>query len=206
MPFDQKMLKGLLEELGAEYRLSGGDEQPEWSWPVAAAAIVEIGASGERVDLRIHHYADCFVEILDGSPHASSLVGHGGMAARTYDAWKPASGFAQPRLEALRRRRKAQQANRATTALTLNPVSAMNSGIVWRSVTRPAHVLLGSDGLSRLWDTYGAMTREQAIALAAEGGAAALLERLRAFEASNPTGSATLKRRDDACGLHLSMA
>lgn len=74
---------------------------------------------------------------------------------------------------------------------------------------RPAagltHVLLASDGLYRLVDTYGVFSSTQLVAEALSGGLAPLYARLRHVEAADPQCLTypRLKPRDDAAALLL---
>lgn len=200
IPFDRAVLAEELPGLREEYLDAGGAANPLWSWPAAAAVFAEISLSGDGVELTVYQYADCFAATLT----APLLSGAKTTVLRpVYDVWKPASGFQGAELERLRQNRHEQQQNRLSTALTLNPASAANGSETRRHIATPVHILLGSDGLSRIWDTYHLMSSAQAMELLARQGLPALLAVLRTFEATTPTGSPRLKRRDDACGIHL---
>lgn len=201
-PFSPSLLEEGLRTLREEYRHAGGEAQPIHAWPVAAAVVAEISPSGATLRMRVHRYEDCFLEIHSAPASAQSTTTMA-LPAQSHDEWKPHSGFKPPVLERLWERRRQQQANTGGTALTLNPISAHNAVIEEQVLATPVHVVLGSDGLSRVWDTYNLMSREQALALVAEQGLPALLATLREHEASARTGDAGLKRRDDASGLHL---
>ncbi|WP_141452910.1 hypothetical protein [Pseudoxanthomonas sp. z9] len=200
--FSPSLLEEGLRVLRDEYLRAGGEAQPLHAWPVAAAVVAEISPSGPALRMRVHRYEDCFLEIHSAPASPRSMV-PAVLPTQSHDEWKPHSGFGLPALERMWERRRQQQANTGGTALTLNPISAHNAVIEELVLTAPVHVVLGSDGLSRVWDTYNLMSREQALALVAERGLAALLATLREHEASTRTGDAGLKRRDDASGLHL---
>lgn len=205
-PFNKALLQTVLQSLQDEYRHAGGNAQPPWAWPVAAAAIVEVDRTTEEGLVSIFRCADCFVEILQGPQPSADDIAMPRELLRTYDLWKPFSGFEGHKLVSLRQRRCQQQENEARNALTLNPVSAMNAIEEQRAIPTPVHIVLGSDGLSRVWDTYQLMTSEEAMQLVARHGLPALLRVLREIEASAVTGRADLKRRDDASGIHLFLA
>ncbi|WP_297908969.1 hypothetical protein [Thiomonas sp.] len=200
-PYDPSCMAGLLASARNDYLEVGAGVEPLWAWPVAAAVIVEIDAALGR--LCIYRYADCFVETAaapSGNPaFMRGVIGCAGVRPR----WKPCSGFTGSTLAVLRARREIQQRNQGTGALTLNPHSATNALLENRSIQPPSDILLGSDGLSRLWDTYGVLSRIQAMRYTAREGLASLFRTLREFEENHETGAIGLKGRDDAIGLHL---
>ena len=158
----------------------------------------------KKLAVSIYRYADCF-DLIHQGPLPLPIDGKTSAPKQPFhDPWKPCSGFQGEVLEQLRQRRRQQQRNEFSTALTLNPESALNATETRLTLDTPAHILLGTDGLSRLWDTYGLMTREQAQRLVAQRGLLTLLETLRDFELTAPSGGARGKRRDDASGISLS--
>lgn len=203
IPFSKAQLCNSLQVLQDEYRRDGGDAQPIWGWPVAAATFVEIDRTKEPVSMSVFRYADCFVEVLQVPVPSADQSPRPPQSPPSYDRWRPYSGFRGHKLLNLWQRRLQQQKGECSTALTLNPASAMNAVEEERKITTPAHIVLGSDGLSRVWDTYQLMTSEQAMHLVAQHGLSSLLHALRNFEASSLTGGAELKRRDDASGIHI---
>jgi hypothetical protein len=105
-----------------------------------------------------------------------------------------------PRVVAMRSR-----INRADGywALGLDPDAATHA-ISGTLQPRPgAPLLLASDGLTRLFDLFGACTVEQFYAAALAEGLPALLDRLRALEHADAEGErcARIKSSDDASGL-----
>ncbi|OIQ83904.1 hypothetical protein GALL_342780 [mine drainage metagenome] len=200
-PFDLAGMAGVLATARSDYLNAGAESKPLWAWPVAAAVVIEVDAVANQ--LRVYRYADCFVETAMapsvGCGPRRGYSGFGGIRPR----WEPCSGFTGSALSLLRARREAQQRNRGTTALTLDPSSAAHAALQLRTIALPSDILLGSDGLSRLWDTYGVLTRAEAMRYLATEGLASLFLRLRKFEAEHETGALGLKRRDDAIGLHL---
>jgi len=206
-PFSKAKLRSGLQILQEEYSHAAQNAPPLWAWPVAAAVIVEIDQTAAQTQMSIYRYADCFELVLEGIlSDGNHIAGSVSQPPATYDRWKPFSGFQGQELTRLWQRRCEQQRNKFSTALTLNPASAINAIEEQRTIHTPAHIVLGSDGLSRVWDTYELMTSEQAMHLVAQHGLPALLRVLRDFEASDPTGRANLKRRDDACGIHIFLA
>lgn len=202
VPFcTQRLGEGLLE-LANAYRQAGGNHQPLWAWPVTAATLVEIDFSVSPMQMISYHYADCFVAAWSGESVCESGNDMSALIP-VYDRWKPYSGFEGEQLERLWRRREQQHRNQLSSALTLNADSAQNATVKQDVLYAPAHLLLGSDGLSRVWDTYQMMSLEEAQHLVMQKGLQALLDALRAFEARTRTGNTGLKRRDDACGIHV---
>ncbi|AKC68856.1 hypothetical protein [Pandoraea oxalativorans] len=205
--FASSNLHEKLHAIRHEYFDACAGANPMHEWPVAAATIVEINAvSPKRLAVSIHRYADCF-ELFEHAPLPSRAPDNPTQPVpQTYDKWKPHSGFADESLALLRSRRCQQQRNQFSSALTLNPVSAFNAKTSHLTLDSPAHILIGTDGLSRAWDTYGLMTAEEALRLVTQCGLNALLGKLRAHEATLACSPADSKRRDDASGVFLSFS
>lgn len=204
--FSKSKLHDGLDMLRQEYRAASKLVPPLQDWPVAAATIVEIDFSvGTTLSVSIYRYADCFDLIHQGALPHSNRDKPSASQRPSYDPWKPCSGFRGQPLEQLRQRRRQQQRNEFSTALTLNPISALNATEAHLTIDTPAHILLGTDGLARVWETYKLMTREQAIQLVARTGLSTLLNILRDHEARIPAGETSGKRRDDASGIYVSL-
>ncbi|VVE63127.1 hypothetical protein PCA31118_01097 [Pandoraea captiosa] len=185
------------------YFSASGSKRPVHEWPVAAATIVEMDVvSSSRVAVSIYRYADCFELLHEGPIPLDTDLRAPLSVPRTYDPWKPHSGFTGDRLSQLQARRCEQQRNELSSALTLNPVSAFNAKKLQTSLHTPAQILVGTDGLSRAWDTYGLMTSAQALRLATQSGLGALLHAVRHHEATLASNT-DRKRRDDASGILL---
>ena len=204
--FSPALLQGIIRSVREEYGRAGGFSQPLWAWPTAAALCVEIARVNGWIEMSIYRYADCFVETCQDALTKTGRSPFGTHSAPAFDPWKPFSGFRGQKLAALWRRRVQQQMNVVRNVLTINPVSALHAVEEQRIIASPVHILVGSDGLSRLWDTYRAMTKAEAMQFLVEHGLHALLRELRAYEANSTTGSVDLKRRDDASGVHLFLA
>ncbi|RRW96488.1 hypothetical protein EGJ54_10705 [Pandoraea apista] len=195
-----------LDRLRQEYCAMSKHIPPLENWPVAAATIVETDFSvGTTLTVSIYRYADCFDLVHQGALPHSKREKPSVPQCLSYDAWKPCSGFEGQPLEQLLQRRRQQQRNEFSTALTLNPKSALNAAEEHLTIHTPAHILLGTDGLSRIWETYNLIPREQAIELVARSGLSTLLNILRNHEATIPAGETSGKRRDDASGIYVSL-
>lgn len=204
--FCKSKLRDGLNMLRQEYCAASERIPPLEDWPVAAATIVEIGFSVDTMlTLSIYRYADCFDLIHQGALPHSNQDKPSASECPSYDPWKPCSGFRGQPLEQLRQRRRQQQRNELSTALTLNPTSALNAAETHLTIGTPAHILLGTDGLARVWETYHLMTRDQAIPLIARTGLSTLLKILRDHEATIPASETSDKRRDDASGIYISL-
>ncbi|WP_047906398.1 hypothetical protein [Pandoraea faecigallinarum] len=202
--FSTSRLHRQLHTIRREYFDASSETNPMHDWPVAAATVVEIATvSPARLLVSIHRYADCFELFHEGRTASNPDHGVPARLIQTFDEWKPHSGFAGSELSQLRSRRCQQQRNEFGSALTLNPVSAFNAKRIELTLNTPAQILVGTDGLSRAWDTYGLMTKAEALKLAAESGLGALLNAVRCHEASL-AHRADRKRRDDASGILLS--
>jgi len=174
MPFSTQLLRLGLRELGQVYRQAGGEAQPLWAWPGAAATVVEIDFSVRPMQLLSYRYADCFVTSWHGGAEGLR-PDEVAPPAQAYAPWKP---YSASRVSSVIGYGCAVSSNRGTSlalALTLNPESALGATVKRDTLHRPGHVLLGSDGLSRIWDTYQLMTREQAVQHVACHGLSSLL-------------------------------
>lgn len=201
--FNPAQLREVIGELRAEFIQCSGSPVPDWSWPVAAAVMVEVSELDGRVRIEVHRYSDCFFATAQGTLEADVTKARRIADAISTGRWKPASGFSGKTLTSLRERRARQQDNEGTTALTLNPESAMNASAVLLNRGRPLHVLVGSDGVSRLWESYAAMTISDAMSVVAREGVGGLIAELRRFEACAVLPQKDEKPSDDACCIHL---
>ena len=202
VPFSKALLHRILRSVREEYVRAGGLRQPLWAWPSAAALCVEMCRAGGQIEMSIFRYADCFIETCHATDLREEYSSDPAQNTPEFDPWKPFSGFRGQKLASLWRRRMQQQMNLVRNALTINPASAMNAVEEQGIVSSPVHVLLGSDGLSRIWDTYHVMTKDEAMRFVVRQGLHALLRKLREFESNSRTGVDS-KRRDDASGLHI---
>ncbi|VVD86622.1 hypothetical protein PCA20602_01399 [Pandoraea capi] len=204
--FTTSRLQRQLRTIRQQYFLASGKTTPMHDWPVAAATIVEIATDiPTKLSVTIHRYADCFELFHQEKIPSSPKHNRPAPLTHAFDEWKPHSGFTGDRLSQLRSRRSQQQRNEFSSALTLNPMSALNAQRVRLTLSTPAQILVGTDGLSRAWDTYGLMTKEEALRLVAQSGLDALLNVIRHHEASLAC-LADRKRRDDASGVFLSFS
>ena len=117
--------------------------------------------------------------------------------------WRPYSGFSGETLDRLRNHRVDQQHNCNTTALTLNPLSAENCRHIQQKTPTPCHILLGTDGLSRIWEHYALVEQSRVIDTLAQEGLPSLFRQLREHEMGGSSKQAELKSRDDAAALHI---
>lgn len=203
--FDTSALVQVIDQLKREFDERSEGAAAEWSWPVAAAVLVEISELEGQVVMKVYRYADCFFNVVQDDLGADVMGRRITAEPACFNAWKPASGFCGSKLEALRIRRVQQQRNVDTSALTINAGSAMNATVVSFSVSRPLHVLVGSDGLARLWEVYRELEVTEAMSIVATAGVARLVARLRQFEASPGRIQLDMKPMDDACGIHVFM-
>ncbi|NIF92159.1 hypothetical protein [Burkholderia sp. Cy-637] len=198
--FDIERLGTHLMALRRDY-LDRAPGTPVWAHPVAACTIIEMQRQGQRVMVDIHQYADAFVLFGSGVAVQPASASAGFVSAAGDFPWKPFSGFSGERLAELRERRIVQQRNQDTTALTLNAASVNNVVHVRKMLDVPCQVLLGTDGVSRAWEKYRLLEREEVIELVATAGLQALFRRLRHHEGG--LDRAGPKARDDAAALHV---
>lgn len=201
--FSTVALMGAINQLRREFVLSANGAAVDWSWPVAAAVIMEVRELDNRVQMEVHQYSDCFYMSAPGDLEADVMRRRVSSVSNQSNTWRPASGFNGAKLDALRERRYQQQLNVHSSALTLNPESALSGARRCLEVSSPMHILLGSDGLARLWELYDAMEMSEAMSVAAKSGVSGLIEELRRFEASVAPFPLDGKPVDDACGIHV---
>ncbi|MBI1187555.1 MAG: hypothetical protein GC206_09540 [Alphaproteobacteria bacterium] len=183
-----------------------------WASPVASALIVAEHDEGVRgLDL-----GDCRAFALDANGTAFIRGGPDGasdreaaFAASFANTADPPAGGALYRtpdaLKALRDLRAAQIAAARPGVFGLNPVCADHARGWTIALTRPAHIVLCTDGLSALVDRYEAHDAASFVRAALSHGLHDLGRAVRDIETKDAAGARhpRFKRSDDATGLLL---
>lgn len=197
-----------LEATAALFRArTGGQAVPLHAWPIAAMTWIRILPAGGASDLLLYCLGDCKtllrraggrVEDLDPWVNPQEAVVQEALAALTLEGVLDPAARRARLLPMLRRRREEQNTARAPEALCLapeGPFAARRHAVRAES----GDLLLSmTDGFYRLVEPYGILTDESLLAACAEQGLAALLERLRGWEAAQGGFQGAVKAADDA--------
>ncbi len=207
-------VRAALTEVAQRFRAAVGDRPvPDHARPSAAAVWLRWCPTAPRLELAA--LGDC-VAILkpDGAP--AQRIGRQGddsadervnAAVRAFQA----AGVTDP-AEIRRRLTDRLRATRATMnrpggywVFGVEPGAADHLDRIELAPTLPAWLLLASDGLYRLVDTYRAVDHHQLVAEAAATGLAPLYRTLRRIERADPAclRHPRLKPEDDATGVLL---
>ncbi|NWG52366.1 MAG: protein phosphatase 2C domain-containing protein [Hydrogenophilaceae bacterium] len=216
LPATEDALRGALREASADARLAfsrfpQAAHADPWASPLASALIVA-EADGGVIGLDL---GDCRAFALDAHGAAFMRGGPDGasdreaaFAASFAHKDPPASGalYRTPdALAALRKARIQQIESARPGVFCLSPACADHAR-AWRlGLTRGAHILLCTDGLSALVDRYDAYDAGGVVRAALEKGLQELARELRAIESEDAGGARhpRFKRCDDATGLLL---
>lgn len=201
-PINASLVESVLACVRNDYRCAGGFRHPAWAWPLAAASIVRVAVCGVRAVVDNFIYADCFTTIGPGA--GVSVPGDGHLVVPGLgEKWLPCSGLCREDVAAMRANRIIKQCDQPRGALSMNPRSARGACCCSEILTSGGGVLIGSDGLSRVWGSYGIISAQEALALVQRGGLFSLLEVLRSHEASRRVIRSEIKARDDAAGVYI---
>jgi hypothetical protein len=202
-----------LDATRAAYRASGaGIDVPPYAWPVATLGWVRVrdpDATGMHT-LELFCLGDSKVLLQDPigavrdldpfdnpqeratQAHVASLVAEG-----IHD---PAERWARL-LPMLRARRHEQNTAARPAVLCLEPRGPFDARAACGSAPPGALLLVASDGLYRLVDTYGLHTDASLLDACRTRGLDALLDELRAFEAGKEAAGLAAKTADDASAI-----
>ena len=200
--FGMPVLQDILERVRDAYRQQAGDlRQPAWAWPLVAATAMRIFPRREGSHIETITYAGCFLRFnCSGMP---AITPTEVLAPSPGRPWKPCSGLKGAALRDMRDRRVLRQTVDARGTLTMDPRSALGGARCNHALPPGSDVLIGSDGLARLWCSYRLLSAREALALVARAGLPALFKRLRTHEASQTAVGEEVKVNDDASGIHI---
>ena len=196
-PLTPARLADLLRRIEARYRARVRGPLAAHDWPVAAMCYACIRVRGRRFVIEGLDYADCFLMARS----TTGLRPQPGPTRRPPlppDASLPKSDTL---LAHLRARRGAQVERGVSSAVTIRAESAGRGRRVRMAVRGPALVVLGSDGIARLWEAYGLETAAQAMQRFARHGALRGVLRLRDWERTHAGHGREIKPADDATVL-----
>jgi hypothetical protein len=202
-----------LEHTRAAYRAAGGHaDVPPYAWPIATLAWVRVSepdADGSHLlslfclgDSKILlQLPDGAVRDLDPFENPQEQATQAAVAALV------AEGIADPAerwnrlLPMLRARRHEQNTAASPTVLCLEPRGPFAARTARVTVPAGALLLVLSDGLYRLVDTYGLHSDDSLLDACRARGLDALLDELRAFEAGKEAAGLAAKTADDASAI-----
>jgi hypothetical protein len=202
-----------LDATRAAYRAGGaGIDVPPYAWPVATLGWVRVrdpDATGMHT-LELFCLGDSKVllqdpigAVLDLDPFENPQEA----AVQAAVTALVAEGVADPAerwarlLPMLRARRHEQNTSARPVVLCMEPRGPFAARMATVTAAPGALLLLLSDGLYRLVDTYGLHTDTSLLAACRARGLDALLDELRAFEADGIAGGLAAKTADDASAI-----
>jgi len=202
-----------LDATRAAYRAAGGASGlPPYAWPIATLAWVRVLApdvSGEHIlDLYclgdskvLLQGPDGVVRDLDPFENPQELATQAAVAALVAEGViDPAERWTRL-LPMLRARRHEQNTAARPVVLCMDPRGPFAARTATVTAPPGALLLLLSDGLYRLVDTYGLHTDASLLGACRTRGLDALLDELRAFEAGRIAAGLAAKTADDASAI-----
>jgi len=202
-----------LDATRAAYRAGGaGVDVPPYAWPVATLGWVRVrdpDATGMHT-LELYCLGDgkVLLQEPDGTVHdldpfenpQEASIQAAVAALVTEGVTDPAERWTRL-LPMLRARRHEQNTAARPVVLCMDPRGPFAARTATVTAAPGALLLLLSDGLYRLVDTYGLHTDASLLAACRARGLDALLDELRAFEASRDAEGLAAKTADDASAI-----
>jgi hypothetical protein len=202
-----------LDGTRAAYRAAGGSaDVPPHAWPIATLAWVRVcdpdAAGGHALEWFCLGDSKVLLQLPDGAvldldpfdnPQERATQAHvaGLVAEGVHD---PAERWTRL-LPMLRARRHEQNTAARPAVLCLDPRGPFAARAAQGSAPPGALLLVASDGLYRLVDTYGLHTDASLLDACRTRGLDALLDELRAFEAGKEAAGLAAKTADDASAI-----
>jgi hypothetical protein len=202
-----------LEHTRAAYRAAGGHaDVPPYAWPIATLAWVRVreadAGGGHRLDLFCLGDSKILLQTSDGAvrdldpfenpqEHATQAAVAALVAEGVHD---PAERWTRL-LPMLRARRHEQNTAASPAILCLEPRGPFAARTARATAPAGALLLVLSDGLYRLVDTYGLHSDGSLLEACRARGLDALLDELRAFEAGKEAAGLAAKTADDASAI-----
>jgi hypothetical protein len=202
-----------LEHTRAAYRAAGGHaDVPPYAWPIATLAWVRVwdaDADGNRTldlfclgDSKILlRQPDGAVRDLDPFDNPQERATQAAVAALVAEGIDDPAERWTRLLPMLRARRHEQNTADAPAILCLAPRGPFAARTARTTAPAGALLLVLSDGLYRLVDTYGLHADASLLDACRARGLDALLDELRAFEAGKEAAGLAAKAADDASAI-----
>lgn len=202
-----------LEATRAAYRAAGGSaDVPPYAWPIATLAWVRVrepdAAGAHGLELFCLGDSKVLLQLPDGA--ARDLDPFENPQEKTTQAAVAAlvaEGILDPAerwtrlLPMLRARRHEQNTAARPAVLCLDPRGPFAARTARATAPAGALLLLATDGLYRLVDTYGLHSDASLLDACRARGLDALLDELRAFEAGKEAAGLGAKTADDASAI-----
>jgi len=191
-------------------RISKGVSYEKWQSPISSLLMIEETGAGIRgLDLGDSRV---FALSADDAVHvAGGVIGgrdaEADAAAKQTDADKPLLQRTAT-IDMLRRNRASLNRPGSHWTFGIDPACADHARAWSFDLTRPAHVLLMTDGFAVLADQYGGYTPEGLVRAVVDKGLQELGRELRAIEAADAGGAKhpRFKASDDATALLLRLS
>ena len=202
-----------LERTRAAYRAAGGHaDVPPYAWPIATLAWVRVSdpdADGSHtLDLFCLGDSKILLQLPDGAVRdLDPFENPQEQATQAAVAALVAEGILDPAerwtrlLPMLRARRHEQNTAANPAVLCLEPRGPFAARRTRVTAPPGAHLLVLSDGLYRLVDTYGLHSDGSLLDTCRARGLDALVDELRAFEAGKEAAGLAAKTADDASAI-----
>jgi len=209
----QTLVLEALDGTRAAYRAAGGSaDVPPHAWPIATLAWVRVrdpDAAGihalewfclgdSKVLLQLPDGAVRDLDPFDNPQERATQAHVAGLVAEGIH--DPAERWARL-LPMLRARRHEQNTAARPAVLCLEPRGPFDARAARGAAPPGALLLVASDGLYRLVDTYGLHTDASLLDACRTRGLDALLDELRAFEAGKKAAGLAAKTADDASAI-----
>jgi len=202
-----------LEGTRAAFRAAGGNaDVPPYAWPIATLAWVRVrdpdATGGHAIELFCLGDSKVLLQGPDGSVRdLDPFENPQEQATQAAVAALVAAGVADPAerwtrlLPMLRARRHEQNTAPRPAVLCLDPRGPFAARTARATAPPGALLLVMSDGLYRLVDTYGLHGDASLLDACRARGLDALLDELRAFEAGKDAAGLAAKTADDASAI-----
>ncbi len=201
-------LRALMRAAAADARADFPDVAERWKLPTASMVLMEENAGG----IAVLELGDSRCFCLDAAGASFAFGGRPKAADReTQDAARFAQGGDGPLLARgdvmahLRAQRATHNTEGSYWVFGVDPIAADHARAHAAALTRPAHILLATDGFAALTDRYAVYDAAGLVQAAVDKGLHALGAELRAIESADSGGAQhpRWKKSDDATALLL---
>jgi hypothetical protein len=209
----QTLVLEALDGTRAAYRAAGGSaDVPPHAWPIATLAWVRVrdpdAAGIHALEWFCLGDSKVLLQLPDGAVRdLDPFENPQERATQAHVAGLVAEGIHDPAerwsrlLPMLRARRHEQNTAARPAVLCLEPRGPFDARAARGSAPPGALLLVASDGLYRLVDTYGLHTDASLLAACRTRGLDTLVDELRAFEAGKEAAGLAAKTADDASAI-----
>jgi hypothetical protein len=207
----ERMVHAALARTRAAWQAAGGSlATPPWAWPIATLSWVRVrpGDAGARLELYCLGDSKVLLRLqggtardLDPFDNPQELATQAAVAALVADGVSDPAARWERLLPMLRTRRAEQNTAVPPFVLCLQPQGAFAARTAQVAAPPGAALVVMSDGLYRLVDTYGVHSDASLLDACVGAGLDALLDQLRRFEAGGAAAGRAAKASDDASAV-----